>query len=516
MRRLIRLSSLLLSSGLALTAGCSNSTVIGGGADGGTGGDMATSGGGDMAITGQPDMAQAVAISGTRLQMGTWLLEGMTTDDFIVADDIVKKNISAVSIAGGAPKVIDAAAQSLAMHGNAVFTWDTVDKTSGAGVGNIWTSANGAKQLASASLAGEAKINAEGTYIFYTDGTASDGSTTDLYVAKVDGSGAHKITTGTDVTNACSPKGAFIAGNKLVLSHCESGNTPDGGVTGARLTVYDAATGMGTDLDSGLANWLDISKAGDKVFTADSGNGGLVYAIAGGKPTKIDSDVKDGFLLPDGSAVVYRTGAGALKRSAVSSPSPTALVMTGVNFLQRYQIGQEVYPAISSDGKYIIYSTNIDNMTGLSDLFLASTATAGMPVTLNPDQKGALFGDAFTTDGSRAIFYTMCVNVQAVGGLIGKVNTVATSGGAPVQNGKNVWVSYAGKGSTLVYDDNFKSAKYHGRGDLFSVDSAKMGAMSTTYAPQAEADFYLTTDKSKVAFAVNGVAAAGLYVAPIQ
>ena len=39
------------------------------------------------------------------------------------------------------------------------------------------------------------------------------------------------------------------------------------------------------------------------------------FPVAGGKGAQFDTDVKNGVFLPDGSAFVYNTGAGALKRA---------------------------------------------------------------------------------------------------------------------------------------------------------------------------------------------------------
>src|SRR5207237_8270307 len=109
-----------------------------------------------------------------------------------------------------------------------------------------------------------------------------------------------------------------------------------------------------------------------------------------------------------------------------------------------------------------------------------------------------------------AIFYT---NVSAGAGDIDVVDI--TAGGAKVTLANNTWVSYSPKGNTVIYNDNWGSGGFGSEGvaDIRLVDATNTNPH--LIAIQAENNFYITPDRTKVIYATGDPSAGanGLYSA---
>ena len=517
MRRLIEsssLSSVFLAS-VVLAAGCGNSTMVSGGADGGVvTHDMATGSTPDMTSAG--DMAMPAVLAGTILSPGQFILLGITTDDQIIGANLKGGALTAVAAAGGKTTIVSAMNSASSIHGKTVFSWAGITSMVNVGALTVWNAGLGAPAtVAMTSIGGVSATSDDGSLIFYSDNALSDASAADIYVSKIDGSGAHKIATAANATMTCDPFGHFTKNNKFVFRTCDSGI--DGGAMGAAIFAVDPATGASKPLLDGLGDFFAVDPNGTYALVTDTNMAALLVPIAGGKPIMVDTAFKDGLFLPDGSAIIYVTMDGKLKRATVgANPAPVTLVGSNVTVFQKWFASQTTYPALSADGKWIMISNVFDPKTGLGDLSIASTLTPGAAIPISTDPKSIIFGDPFTSDSKYTLFYTGLSQVTA--GLVGKFVTTPITGGMPAQFAKSVWVSFAGTGSLAVYNDNYKPGLKgsNGRGDLRSADAASP-TMSKLLATQAEADFYMTAKKDKAAYAYTiNMTQAGIYIVPIQ
>src|SRR5207249_1821515 len=117
------------------------------------------------------------------------------------------------------------------------------------------------------------------------------------------------------------------------------------------------------------------------------------------------------------------------------------------------------------------------------------------------------------------IYYAPTMNVTISGGgvaLIGPTTTIPVTGGMPTVHAKNVWNSYAtAKPTGIVYNDNWKKSAPNGRADLRAIPDTS-GTPATLIATQAEADFFLSHDKTKVVYAwLSSLGMEGVYVATL-
>ena len=504
----------LYASFFLLAASCNNATTI-------TGDDAAVGGGADMAVpVGVKDMAVVQDMAtltniGPKVAAGNFRLFALTTDNRAIVVDDTKHNLSAIDLATGKIDVVDPAPGNLRVQGKGVWSWSQVDMNTGVAVTTFWTAASGANQITAQGLNTIGYVADDGANIIFSSNPAPDGTSTDISIAKADGSGAKTLATSLDLSMTCFADLNF-RGGKFFIIGCPP--APDGGVQTSTLWVVDAVTHAVVSTTPGLqASNLRrlvgaISAAGDKVFAIDQNGAAVVINAADGKITKIDADGAAGWMTPDGATVMYRNSKGALMSSATTNPAPKQLVANNVNDFSYFVVGTELLPGMSNDGKYMVYTENQDPTTGLGDLHLVSTTVAGSPVTLTSDPTGALFGDAFTTDSTFALYYPTTTNVAAIGGLIGPLSAVAVAAGTPKMIGDKIWLSYAAKGSIVVYNDNFyaKGAKNHGRFDLKFVD-VKSGS-PTMVAQNAEADFFVTADKTSIVYVFGlNTPASGLY-----
>ena len=249
-------------------------------------------------------------------------------------------------------------------------------------------------------------------------------------------------------------------------------------------------------------DFFSVDSSGTKVFSIDSNNMGMVRTIGTVGATVIDTSVSDGFITLDGSAVVYSTLDGALKRATVATPAPTTLMSMNVNGID----------GVAGDQTYLVFSNMFDQNSGLYDMFVAKTEVAGNPVTLDAMPTGSLYGDPFTTDDKYVVFYTDVDTTDFAGTLnslpvkmVGQQNQIAT----------RVWLSFAAGGSKFLYNDGYVSTTTGGTATLKSVDLST-AAPATIIATKAEQDFFISTDNTQVVYVDNSVKGKeGLYVAPI-
>lgn len=480
------------SFALSLMAACGNTSPVTPpvNLDGGQNPDLTMTVAPDMAM--RPDMAQT-PVAGTKLIAGSFGVVGTTSDDFAIAFDNDTGEVVAVPVAGGAKQQVHPLGDNAQIDHKVVFVGASLDQLTGVGELWMWTAKSGSKMLAALSLT-QAAASTDGSYAAWSGNAAADGSTTDLFVGKTDGTGAVKVFTGALNDDTCYPDFAFH-GSVLLMSHCEKGGT------GATLHLVDPATGKATLLADKLAPSYTADKAGTKALVIGMDGKGSVINVADAKPTLIGA-MDDGVMLPDASGVVYLVGTTA-SRYTIAGGATVKLAATVSQLLNADGFGYDLSP----DGKWLIYPDAIDQNSGTAQLYLLSTQMAQTPLKMVADSSGAVYGDAFTKTSSHAIYFSNATNG------FGPVHTQPVGGAKAVNLGTGKgWTAYGGKGQTVVWNDNYVPDPGGGIGtaDIFAVDAATGGA-GTLLVAGADEDFALTDAGDKAIFTVATMGQEGLY-----
>jgi hypothetical protein len=517
-------SSLLLSF---LAFGCGGTTILGGAEDSGApdakrfsdASPPSEAGADAPALKDAGKDALDAGSTGTLLAAGKdFVLWGVTSDGFAVYS-IAKQDpsIYAVSIAGGSPTEIDtlATAYSYAVvQGNVVAVLNDVTST-GAGTIKLWTSAGGLHTVSSTAYTYEFFLSPDFGSVAYLDNFDSTAATADLYVAKVDGTGAALLQAGIagiSNTSTCYPEFQF-AGSAVVLGYC-----PTLAATSGNIESFAASS----------STPIPIVTAGYPYFIADpTGANLLIFAaglqvvpVGGGTPTTIDANGQSAAFTSDGSTVLYVSSSGALMRSAIASPSPTTLVSSGL---------EGIYELSPDDSTALVFKS-YDSMTYLSDLYAASAAKSGGLTTLSkaqtavvatPNETGLVNGSAFTKDSSHVLFYTGISTASYP--YLGALQASAVASGSPAQLAGNTNTAFPSGSSKVVFEDNFAllAGMSVGTIDIKAIDTqASEGAKVVVTAANGSSygsSFYLSADGSQIVYAQNATKTrqGGVFVAPV-
>ena len=208
------LASLVLPA-LSLVSGCDGAAT-----------GRADAGAADLTMTRAPDLAKSpdlatIEVPGSRLATGTLHIVGVTADELVIAYDMKAGSAVAVPFGGGAPREVNKLPDQLQIDGKVVFAGAALDQFTHVGEIWVWSAAGGSKLLDASSLA-LASASEDGAWIAWSGNAAMDGSSTDLFVGKGDGSGAIKVFSGVLVSEECYPDFAFHGGT-LLVSHCAPG-----------------------------------------------------------------------------------------------------------------------------------------------------------------------------------------------------------------------------------------------------------------------------------------------------
>lgn len=443
-----------------------------------------------------------------RLATGTYGVYGVTTDGYVVYGDAAK-TMYAVSLAGGAPQTIGASISRVRVSNKAVFAWGTVDANGFAPL-TVWTAANGAKSLALKSLAPSttasyaawvAAASADGTWAMFTDGGVGGVSDkADVKIAKTDGTGVKTIFTQyvvydgsilTSLNDFCAPLMGW-AGTRFVTSHC----TPSGTSVSFDASSVDPTVGTATTLGTNLGAYWTANDAGTQVALVTSAGSLRLLPIAGGLATVIDSGVASAQFTHDGTYLVYRTSANALKRSPTSVATPSTLISSGV---------VTVLTGVSPSDKHLLYSSS--TTTGAYNVRLASTTAAGTGTSLYATAAAEIYGDAFTADSTHALYF------QSVSADVGTL-VAHPVGGSAITLGTSAWIDLAATGGKVVWSDGYSSLT--GRATIRTRDMAGLTGTIVTIAANADANFFLSPAKDQVVYSLSGgTASDGVWATPI-
>ncbi len=187
---------------------------------------------------------------------------------------------------------------------------------------SIWTEAGGTQEVGSTTYS-ETLVAASdsGNFLVYTANTKS--TKTDLMLASSDFSTNDALIAGMGVGSdtTCSPAVAFV-GERLFVGSCDPGSRE---ATIQRFENDGKSFVPTLIADHALASW-STDASGDRVFYQNDNYEG--FFNEDGNDSRIDAGVSRGFLLPDGSAVLYTVG-DQLRRSSVPDANPVPVVTTG-------------------------------------------------------------------------------------------------------------------------------------------------------------------------------------------
>lgn len=385
-------------------------------------------GAGDAQVDGGP-AAQGRKLASGELEVLSTLLDGT----IIFQRYAAKISVEAVSPAGGAVTVIvpDLVLEGadtddvVTVIGGAVGVWTGVDADTGLGRLSVWTKANGLKLAADVSPIYELDASADGARLAFV---RAMGGAAQLVTAPATLEAANVVVVQNTLGDgsAANPCAAFytFTGQDLLSSTC----------TGSAITATARRTtpaGAILQIDTGLAPYfLSASATGDKVFSAKritgTGTGGAaaVYSVGATTVTSLAIEaagVAEGQLAQDGSAVVYRTRLGALKKAnAVAPATPTELLPDG-SALGILGVARDFQTVLS----HKLAPGGADG--SLYDLQLSSVATPGPATTVVPGATALEFG--FTHAGR----YVLWVPDVAASTTVLKARGVA--GGADIDLG---------------------------------------------------------------------------------
>lgn len=448
-------------------------------------------------------------------------LLGVTTDDNAVVYDRKFSQIYIQPLAGGVPEQLGPSYDNTS---TVVSIWDgIVDYWTGITnfsqypyTGQLveWSATGHGKVLAASSFPGLFAASKDGKYVIYSANASASFAqpdagvgtgTTDVMIANGDGSNATKVAT-IPWTVDCIPSMKFI-GDVAITASCSAGPSDAGGPI-ATIHAYRSPSWQSSVLNTNTYTSIGGNDTELIYFTAGS-ELVLQNVAASGGPVPIASQVASASLANNGTSVFYMLGSGAVLKSPVTASSPSLVS------LSTFDPNVGLY-GLSPDDKWLIVAHNLDNTTGLSDLYLLSTAGITNGTALVTTKTAAFTGSFFTADSTYAMFGANVV--PAPYGFYGDIAV------APVSNAIDVttlahlnWSGFASTGSKIVFNDDYDLV-YPAlpTADIHTVDLATTTPPKTLVS-HADADFYLTADHKNVVYTWTycATSAAGLYVVPI-
>jgi hypothetical protein len=431
--------------------------------------------------------------TGTRLQAGDALsVRGVTADGYVIFSDDVALRLAAVELTGGSTKSLGPLGSKfwVSVQGNVVFAWSSVAST-GQGALSVWTASTGLHAIAPASYGLLAAASADGSQILYVDGVDATGTTGDVSMAQVDGTGAKKLLRGVHVAG-CFPQLGFV-GTFALSSHCDGNPGPS---FSSAITSFSLPSLARTDLVTHAANYWSASAT--RVFASTS-HGVLLVPIGGGPTEMVDKTGFIGQLSTDGQTTFYSTMSHAFRRSPAVAPSPTTLVQKDFGGLY----------SLSGDDAWALYYWSMGNDG--SDLYLTGTAAHGTPTTLSSTTNAGIVGDAFTADSTHALYVTDVDPCNDSGALHAR----ALDGTSDVILGHGVWLDRATSGGKVVFSENYLATGglRFGRADIAVADTAHGGA-ATRVVSGADVVVQVTPDLDQVVYSWSlRPGSSGLYLA---
>ncbi len=362
----------------------------------------------------------------TLLVQGDIVLRGVTTDDRAIYTRMTSAG-QALEAVGLDDRVITTiwpslpADAAIGVKGNVVAIWTDVDAATGLGAFHYWTPGTSARMnVAQLSVRDSFWSTADGKLVaFLANATLAEGapSSAELVIASTATGALTPVLTGAErVSFDAASCGSSIdfAGETLLAAYC-----PGGSDTARLVTVPNAATPVRRVLvDGGLRPSWRADATGSKVFViAQSDGEGRVVTSDATDPAPVavvEPGVEEGFMMRDGSAVVYRT-ATTLRRAPITAPLVSPLVPVTIAAGDALGILD-----VSLDQELVLYRSlagipvDVQNPDGerYVDLRTIRTdASDGAPSVLVDTERAIPL--SLTGDGSRALYFSKAPRLVA-------------------------------------------------------------------------------------------------------
>jgi hypothetical protein len=439
---------------LVLMIGCSaEDNPVEPGSNGGTGarGGSGGSGGSGLGEAGSatgPELGELGAP--TRLAIGTSSITGVTSDGWAVYREGSVLQAARVSDEAEVQTITDRPG-SVIIKGRVVFNWADVDWEQNVGDLSIWSEAGGAVEIGPTRYAENLiASNPDGTAVVYVANESK--GTTDLMIAPSDLSQPQVLieAMGLGSETTCGPSLGFV-GDRLFVGWCSKGKR-DGKIQRFEL---EGGEWKATDIaESALPAW-SADSSGERILYQSNAYEGFVSDA--GESVRIDASVSRGFVLPDGSAILYTVG-DQLRRTELPDPNPVAVVTTGYSD----PVG------FSPDYSHALYSSRVSYESGTRrDLRLVATEDFNPePIELVAEPEATLPRSSMTKDGQYVLYLG---NYGASGGDL----HVVDMSGTEVRVLPNVLEALAIGGSRIAFTSEASDPEvYPVVSDLYVLDLA--------------------------------------------
>ncbi len=460
----------------------------------------------DSAVVPDTGVDAGLPPPGTLLQGGQFLtLWTVTSDGYAMYTDGTG-TLWAQSVTGGARQLVTTVTGPtfIVASGKVVFIWTNIPSTSVTPFA-IWTAASGYKTASAASFAGVAAASPDGSLVLFSSNVVASGASGDLVASPTDLSAPTVVASGISLNDAsgCFPELAFN-GTLALAARCTAGT--DAGGTGATISSFSGPSFTRTDLvtNARIAPVQFATDSGGTIlFTVDVGARGIVVPLAGGSPTVLDTSVFLGYLFGDGSAVVYGTYFGDLRRSPTSASMPTVLVPSGIG---GFFLGSPLSPA--NNALYLFVN---QAPTGLTDLYLANTTTPAPLTTLTTSTTATLPPEPYTKDGTQALWFSPVDTTT----FLSTLNATAIATGVSTPLGTAVYTDFALYAAKVAYNDNATGTSFASQADIEVVDLAT-GTVPTRVVTQADVSYRPAPGGTALVYTYSvSPVFAGLYVVPV-
>jgi hypothetical protein len=454
-------------------------------------------------------------------------VQGVIGSDTVLFFDSSASTLNSVPIAGGSPTMISAYDNSgLLISGNVVL-WShnpTAATATAPAFGPLLSSVSGAaaKTVTTAAYQsgignGYIDVSSDGSLILYMTTTAAAPTTANIVVSAPDGTGAvtlvpNVVYSASANGTLCTPNARFV-GNTVVAAYCTTAPTTQMESTIAQFHVTGGAP-IQTFTTAGFFGFsIDNPKTPTQISYLTAGGQYVQSLTVGSTPKLIDKDGAGGaFFSADGLSLIYDQfilndagtgGTGGIYRSNIASPSPQKIVAG--------TFGGTL--SISPDTNWLVTYEQTNSTGTLTDMYLVSTAPGSSLQTLCPTTTATFFGDNFTVDDTQVLFFCN------VNGPVGDFDAEKLMTGATktTVGAATVWQENAVSGAKVLYNNNYVSGgKVFGYADIQAQDLSTTAA-PTTVVSHADANYYLTADKTKLIYsfsACTNLGAAGIYVIP--
>jgi len=459
-------------------------------------------------------------------------LMGVTDDNFAIYQQ--GQTLYATALIPGAHRQVIAEVPNnnvvqILQVGNVVMAWiDPQRSFPGFGISPlvIWSAASGAHRISEDSAVGlvATDANSNNLQVLYTTNvTGAGGLRGDLVLSDV----FTAFRPRTLLSNIkldfpfgqCRPVAAFIGppGRAVPTAEYCVGNdttaTLSRWVFGRKIDlIKNIATQLPFTLETNPQQtefFVRLAGSGDPVVVTDEGQIRVVDNIAG----------NTGFVTDRGSAVY----------SAQRSPTGLPELRFAPRGKDPFVVSNQFYFAFSSipnlsgyakrqtpspDGRFVLYATNADPITFLTDMQLLDLHTG---ITTSIDTRFASFGgiEVFTEDSSHALYFSDYDLNVGLSALFAADHSGVTR---QISEDRSVLFNFAASGSAVSYNNHphFDSGPVgsfdFSTADLHVVDSARPDA-TRLIATQAHIFYYPSHHRRGLVFTSDTEATPGLYLA---